>query len=50
MPSPPAIKILISTVCSAVQLLVVVTVEVGGALLGALQVCRDVARIIPGQV
>ena len=50
VPSTSTLKILMATMCSAVQLLVELTVAVGGAMLGALQVCRDVARIVPGQV
>ena len=50
VPSTSTLKILTETLCSAVELLVELTVAVGGALLGALQVCRDIPRIIPGQV
>jgi len=49
VPSPPAFKILMATLCSAVQLLAELTVVEGRALLGSQQVCRDVP-IIPGQV
>jgi len=48
--SPPAIKILVSTMCSVVRLLVELTVVEGRALLGSQQVCRDIPGIIRGQV
>jgi len=50
VPSPPAIKILVSTMCSVVRLPVELTVVEGRASLGSQQVCRDVPRIISGQV
>ena len=49
VPSPPALKILMATLCSAVQLLVELTVVEGRALFGSQQFRRDVSRIIPGQ-
>jgi len=50
VPSPPSLKILMETMCSAVQLLVGLTVVESRSLLGSQQVCRDIPRIIPGQV
>ena len=50
MPSPPSLKISNETMCSALQILVELTVVEGRALLGSQQVCRDIPRIISGQV
>ena len=50
VPSQLAIKILMATMCSAVQLLVELTMVEGQALLGSEQDCRDIPLIIPGQV
>jgi hypothetical protein len=48
--SLPALKIVMETMCSAVQLLLELTVVEGRALFVSQQVFRDIPRIIPGQV
>jgi len=50
VPSLPSLKILMETMCSAVQLLVELIVVEGRALFGSQQVCRDIPRIIAGQI
>ena len=50
VPSTPSLKILKETMCSAVKLPVELTIVEGRALLRSQQVCRDISRIILGQV
>jgi len=45
LPRVPALNILMTTICSAMQLLVELTVVVGRALLGPQQLCSDIPRI-----